>query len=201
MTKTTHVTAGVALSLGVALLTKENLNITDAITIIGLSGFGATIPDIDLDTTTKLRKTFATILSLIVAIFVVFGFYLHKVNLLFPLINNMSFLSVAGVLGFLVACTIGYFSDHRTFTHQAIGLVCFCLPLYFIVGNGCFWFGLGMLSHQVLDMLNKKRIDWLYPLKFNFAFYLVPAHGFWNNAICVISTCAIGVALTQIIKI
>lgn len=50
------------------------------------------------------------------------------------------------------------------------------------------WFGVGMLSHQVLDMLDKRRITWLYPLHINFTIYAFKANGKVSKLFEFIST-------------
>lgn len=49
-----------------------------------------------------------------------------------------------------------------------------------------------MLSHQCIDMLNKKKITWLYPLPFDFARYICKASSGLSTAIgsvCTILAC------------
>lgn len=45
-----------------------------------------------------------------------------------------------------------------------------------------------MLSHQCIDMLNKKKITWLYPLPFDFARYICKASSGLSTAIGLVCT-------------
>lgn len=78
--------------------------------------------------------------------------------------SNVTLL-LAGAVLLAGASIFGRFQPHRTFTHSLLGLVLFsigvallCLPLTFA-------FAVGFLSHVLLDLLNKKPIQLLYPSK------------------------------------
>ena len=94
-----------------------------------------------------------------------------------------------GALLFLIACIVGYNTPHRTFTHWLIGLICFTVPFIMMTNITLgLWFGVGMLSHQTIDMLNKKKITWLYPLPIDFARYICKASSGLSTAIGSVST-------------
>lgn len=97
--------------------------------------------------------------------------------------------AMIGALLFLIVCIVGYNTPHRTFTHWLIGLVCFTIPFILMTNITLgLWFGVGMLSHQVIDMLNKKKITWLFPLPIDFARYICHSSSHLSSAIGAIST-------------
>lgn len=187
-----HTYVGLATASGIALLVPA-MNGSDKVTLtlgLGCAIVGALIPDIDANGDSKAKIEFREVMSLL-SIFGVatIGYALTTGKL--QEIASSFFHSIHGVgaLLFLITCIVGYSTQHRTFTHWLIGLICFTIP--FIMMTNIIlglWFGVGMLSHQCIDMLNKKKITWLYPLPFDFARYICKASSGLSTAIGSIST-------------
>ena len=73
--------------------------------------------------------------------------------------------SIIGCVALIILCILGYKSQHRTFTHSALALLLFSASAYAIyphLGIACLC---GYLSHLILDVLNKKEIPLLFPMK------------------------------------
>lgn len=90
----------------------------------------------------------------------------------------------------------GRFQAHRTFTHSllallllSIGVAMACLPLTLA-------FAIGFLSHVLLDLLNKKRVQLLYPSKVgNVCLGLCYANRIANKAFLVLGVLGSAVGL------
>ena len=87
-----------------------------------------------------------------------------------------------GAFDFLAACILGRLSRHRTFTHSFLFIALIALGLHCAVPSLCFPTVIGMLSHLILDSLNKKPVPWLYPFfQPGFCLGLCRAQGLLNR--------------------
>lgn len=192
MNANVHTPIGLATASGVALLVPA-MNGHDKVTLslgLGCAIVGALIPDIDANGDSKAKIEFRKVMSLLGIFGIATVGYAISTGRLQELASSF-FLSIHGVgaLLFLIACIVGYATPHRTFTHWLIGLVCFTVPFIMMTNTTLgTWFGVGMLSHQLADMLNKKKITWLYPLPIDFARYVCKASSRLSTIIGSIST-------------
>lgn len=192
MNANVHTPVGLATASGVALLVPA-MNGTDKITLtlgLGCAVIGALIPDIDANNDSKAKQEFRKVISYLSIFSIATVSYAMHTGRLQELASNfMHSIHGVGALLFLIACVIGYVSSHRTFTHWLLGLICFTVPFMMMTNFTLgLWFGVGMLSHQVLDMLDKRRITWLYPLPTNFTIYVFKANGKVSKLFEFIST-------------
>lgn len=192
MNANVHESVGIAVASGVALLVPamNGYNRTTLCLGLGCAMVGALIPDIDANGNSKAKLKFMEMMtSLGLFSVVTIGYALYKGNLQEILSSLFHSVHGIGALLFIIACIVGYNTPHRTFTHWLIGLVCFTFPFILMTNITLgLWFGVGMLSHQVIDMLNKKKITWLFPLPIDFARYICRSSSHLSSAIGVIST-------------
>lgn len=192
MNANVHTSVGLATTTGVALLVPamQCENPLEYSLCLGCAVIGALIPDIDANGESKAKKEFRKIMSyLILASVAIIGLSYMNGTLIDLLKSFTSSIRGIGLIAFIVCCIIGYKSDHRKFTHYLIGLICFTVPFIMMTDLRLgLWFGVGMLSHQVIDMLNKRKIQWLYPLPFDFARYICKASSTLSSVIGVAST-------------
>lgn len=192
MNANVHTSVGLATATGVALLVPA-MNGSDKVTLtlgLGCAIVGALIPDIDANGDSEAKIEFRRAMSLLSIFGVATVGYALTTGKLQEIASSF-FHSMHGVgaLLFLIVCIVGYSTPHRTFTHWLLGLVCFTVPFIMMTNITLgLWFGVGMLSHQCIDMLNKKKITWLYPLPFDFARYICKASSDLSTAIGSIST-------------
>lgn len=190
MNANVHTSVGLATSTGLALLVPA-MQANDKVTLtlgIGCAVVGALIPDIDANGESKAKKEFRQMTSYL-SIFAIatVGYAIMRGSVSELISSLFSSVHGLGALAFLVFCIVGYKSDHRTFTHRLIGLICFTVSFMMMTSFTLgLWFGAGMLSHQVIDMLNKRKITWLYPLPIDFARYICKADSKMSSAIGVV---------------
>lgn len=176
MNANVHTSVGLATASGIALLV-PTMNGSDKVTLtlgLGCAVVGALIPDIDANGDSKAKKEFRKVMALLSIFGITTVGYALTTDSLQDIASSI-FHSTHGLgaLFFLIACIVGYNTPHRNFTHWLIGLICFTIPFIMMTNITLgLWFGVGMLSHQVIDMLNKKKITWLYPLPIDFAQYI-----------------------------
>lgn len=204
MNANVHTSVGLATTTGVALVVPmmQCKSIADYGLCIGCGIIGALLPDIDANGESKAKKEFRHAMSFlaVVAIYLVYSAYMN--GTLLSMISEFTH-SIRGIgaIAFLIFCVIGYMSNHREFTHYLIGLLCFTVSFMMLTDIKLgIWFGVGFLSHQLIDMLNKKKIKWLYPLPFDFARYICKAQSKLSSAIGVVSICLFAVFLTQLLR-
>lgn len=204
MNANVHTSVGLATASGIALLV-PTMNGSDKVTLtlgLGCAVVGALIPDIDANGDSKAKKEFKKVMSLLSIFGIATVGYALTTGRLQELVSSF-FHSKQGVgaLFFLIACIVGYNTPHRTFTHWLIGLICFTIPFIMMTNITLgLWFGVGMLSHQVIDMLNKKKITWLYPLPIDFARYICKASSRLSTIIGSIATVLACIFIILLIK-
>ena len=175
MSGKTHMAVGVGMA---TLLLPTN----DAKTIIGgttLSLIGSLIVDIDTDKSkgaVLLKEAFGGVVVLIIL-----GVLLQtkfNINVLNYITENKAITQMFPALAILVVVlTIGKFSSHRGFTHSLIGIIAYTVPIYMLVGSLYTWFLIGYIAHILADILNKKEVRLLYPLKDGICLKLCSADG------------------------
>lgn len=174
MTGKTHLVVGTALASGLLLLNHNTSNSEIITTSIVLSALGAILPDIDIEHSLMRKVFYGTILAIGIMIGLIFYSNINPKSLINW--NEVTVPIIIGACGFIGLLMYGYFSSHRTFTHTLLALILFSLSIYMICNNLAYtmYFAIGMLSHQLLDMLNKKSMYWLNPItKKDFALYSI----------------------------
>ena len=93
-----------------------------------------------------------------------------------------------GAMMFVALWLVGFWSDHRSFTHSlgavclftwAVNLICPPLSMSFLVGYG---------SHLVLDLLNKRPLKLFYPLDTGVCFGVFYSNR-EANSLCLYAGC------------
>lgn len=159
----THIVGAIALT---TLITQPK-NIGELLLCIGVSAVGGAICDIDVDGSIGSKKLkqisgFGIIVSLLLVVALLtgraeFSSIMQKDNSLV----RTSF----GIVSMFILCWFGRNQPHRTFMHSILGVAFITLSSYLIFTEIWIYMLLGMLSHIALDLLNKKKIPLLYPLK------------------------------------
>ena len=98
--------------------------------------------------------------------------------------ENSVMRAVFGVALMFILCWFGRKQPHRTFMHSILGVVTISLASYLIFTEVWIYMAIGMVSHILLDLLNKKKIMLLYPLKKpKFAFGICHADSTLNTVL------------------
>lgn len=165
----THFTVGLATAL--AVLQPKTLGECLTAVIAGALG-GVTA---DNDTLLESSALAGQITSLRTVLFVLvldcffgFGMCAHIME------NEAT--AASGLIAFLILWVIGYFSAHRTFTHSFLAMVLYSLSMGLIYPPLALGFMAAYLSHLFLDLLNKKKLPLLYPVKFGVSLNLCYAN-------------------------
>lgn len=163
MTGKTHLASGMA----VTLLVTQPATISESIMCLGVASIGSVISDIDVSTS-KSRKNFNKVIAIITVsfLFIFLAEMIFHVGILKTLSNNSNFMRVAvGFMAMISICLFGKGCPHRSFMHSALGLFLMTVSAYIILPQTALFMGISIVSHILLDLFNKKRIQILYPLK------------------------------------
>lgn len=163
MTKNTHLAVGVAVTTMV-LMPKELSSM--AMCICG-SAIGSVISDVDVSSS-KPRKTLNKLISFSITAIAIL--VMLELVLKMPIYNMIesqtnAYRILLGYVTFLLLSIYGTTTKHRTYTHSIIGLISFTGVVWIAMPPLAIPFGIGMVSHIMLDMLNTKKVRLLYPMK------------------------------------
>ncbi len=168
MLSKTHLVCGMAASL---LFIQPQTPKELAVAVIG-GALGGSVPDID---TVKSRTNIDSIITqsaaFIIAAAAIFCDSYFELGILRYLRNHPESLITGGVF-YIALMIIGFYSDHRSFTHSILGLFLFSTAVGILYPQIAGAYILGYGSHIGLDLLNRKKVKLLYPLKKGFCLRL-----------------------------
>ena len=160
-----HITVGMAAAAAIMM----PRDISGALPVIAGASLGCLICDIDCDNksekadSSRWRKvmTAAAIAALIED-------HLLDAGIWRSAGQNGSYLCFAGLAGFILTCTFAGLSNHRGFSHSLLALALESLSLWLIFPVLMKPFAIAFISHQILDIMNKKPVRLLYPVRRGF---------------------------------
>jgi inner membrane protein len=133
---------------------------------------GGVIVDIDTrDHTTNPKVTDASRSRFAAIGLLLLGVIIGLVTQAKPLMDSFLEIStlIVGSVLFVIICTIGFFSPHRTFSHSLLFVIASTVSISLICINTLEYYMIGSLLHILLDMLNnpfQHHGIWLfYPIK------------------------------------
>ncbi len=178
----THIAGATA----TAMLITQPHTIGELLLCVGVSAVGGAICDIDVDSSIGSKKLkqisgFGIVVVLILIVALLTG--KTEFSAVFTKENSVM-RAVFGVALMFILCWFGRKQPHRTFMHSILGVVTISLASYLIFTEVWIYMAIGMISHILLDLLNKKKIMLLYPLKKpKFAFGICHADSTLNTVL------------------
>lgn len=158
--------------------------------LIGMSAVtvGGMISDLDVRTS-DVHKVIDTVTLLsFTAVLVSYILDLKYNYGIFSTVKNGDYyIPIVGILMFLIVSFYGSHQPHRSFMHSLLGVFLLTSITYSCFGSVWLPFMIGMLSHILLDLLNKKNIRILYPLKRGICFKLCEFGGLVDNIFLYLS--------------
>lgn len=180
MTYKTHLAVGYAASL----LIFPPKSITELISCIGVSTIGAVISDVDATTSEskKSLKTVSTIIFSAVALIIILDSFFHTSFIYYLSQMDKVMRIFSGIILFLGICIFGERQPHRSFMHSILGVIAIVLSFSIIAPSSAKYMAISMISHILIDLLNKRKIRILYPSKkIRIGFGLCYADGIVNR--------------------
>lgn len=152
---------------------------TSLLLTLGAATIGGTISDIDVSD--KEHKKYIILYSIIALVSVL---VLGLLELIFHIgindwiINNSSYARINICLLLTIGlCYYGYLNPHRSFLHSFLGVFLLILLCYIGFRVAVIPFGIGIISHIILDLFNKKGLWLFYPIKKKFSLKLCVYNG------------------------
>jgi inner membrane protein len=186
MTGKTHVSVAMAATL---LITQPQ-SIKELVLCLGVTSVGAVISDIDVSTSGS-HEAIDRILGIVIIAAIALGFVEYKwnVGIVTSFKNNSSIMRIiVGIVVFLGICIFGKNQPHRSFMHSALAVGLLSGATYIILPDAVPYMFVSMVSHILIDTLNKKKVHIFYPLPWGISFNLCHAQGFVNNTIFKIAS-------------
>ena len=173
LTGRTHWAVGTA----AALCVTQPARLRDWVLCIGAAAVGSVISDIDV-TTSDSRETLNRITAVSVLAVAAVGIAEAWWDL--GIIRNFDRESSIFRLIFGFA--------HRSFMHSFLGWILLGQITAFIYPAMTPYFSIAMLSHMAIDLLNRRNVRLLYPLKKGFSFGICSADGWVNRNLFLAGT-------------
>lgn len=156
---------------------------------------GGWISDIDVRNNDNKRDVLESLLTIVVLAAILFAIsYFAKVDTWGYVTANMGPLSMVGAVVFLAVSAVGATQPHRHFTHSLIGAALWTAAVYATCPPLAVPFGIGIATHIILDLTNKRGVYLFLPVKKGVCLDWCEADGKANAVIG-----AIGMILTLIL--
>lgn len=166
-----------------------------------LAFLGGLTPDVDLYQSKlgrKVSKFMISIFSVLLLLLLLkqsFSFDLAAYLPLDDLLNSIP----KGPLLFILLCSMGLNTKHRTFTHSLLGCILFTLCIYLTFPSYWSYFFVGYSSHLTLDFFNKEGMELFFPLGKKLSIPLFKSKNTYINALFIsVSFCLITVHLFRL---
>lgn len=162
----THNMVGIACALSVAgMINGGDVSLTVVATSVVAGGFGGLVPDIDLEESMgrNILKKIIKIGMILLLLYRLLNNFVCGVPLPTPVSNTRVIVSW-GVLAAIYF--IGMHTKHRTFMHSLTVCIVSTLCIYALLPSWTLYYLTGYVSHLLLDLLNKKpeQILWPFPV-------------------------------------
>lgn len=160
-----HITIGMAAAFTIA----QPGTIPEALPVVAGASLGCLICDIDCENTKeKSDSSRWRLVMAAVAAAALIEDHLLGAGMWSSLADSGSYLWFAGLAGFVLTCTFASVSSHRGFSHSIPALLLETAFLWLIFPMSAQSFAAAFISHQVLDIMNKRPVRLLYPAEKGF---------------------------------
>ena len=158
----THLTVGIAAALAVS----QPSTVPGCLAAVLGGAIGGVLCDIDTLRNKGNNDSIAVQLSALAlgALILAADWYLNTGIIRYVLTLGEKRL-VYGAIALFTLWIIGFFSDHRGFTHSIAAGALFAQAVWMLCPPVVIPFAAAYASHIILDLLNKKGLRLLYPLK------------------------------------
>ena len=95
-------------------------------------------------------------------------------------------LLITGIIIFAILYCVGITQPHRGFTHSILAMMLYSLAVGILYRPLMMPFALGYASHLIIDLLNKRGMALLFPLKFKICLNLCYANETANKALMLV---------------
>jgi len=164
-------------------------SVPEALPVVAGASLGCLICDLDCENPKeKSDSSHWRIVMALVAATTLFEDYHIDAGMWRSLVQSGSYLWCAGVVGFALTCAFASVSSHRGFSHSLLALVLEAVSLWLVFPAAAPAFVVAFVSHQILDITNKKPVRIFYPAKVGLSLKLFYADRRANKVCAVVGT-------------
>ena len=192
MMSTTHLMVGLGSAL-IATLPDEP-KLCCIATIGGL--LGGIIPDNDiLDNDYTGDAILGQILAGSITAGILFFDKILEIGICNELFSRSLINLIFGLVLFIALYVLGYFQKHRKFTHSFFAMILYSFAIFCIYPPFAKPFMIGYLSHIIIDLFNKKKVQIFSPFKYGICFGLCYANKLGNKILMYCGLVVSGILL------
>jgi len=191
VTGSTHIAVGIASSLAIM----QPKSVPDCLCAITGGMIGGMICDIDspgkrdsMDIRDDQYGWQLVVYFVLIIGFLMFLDYLSGNGAVAFIVDNAGPLLFASVAIFVGLCIYGTRTSHRTFMHSLLAGALMSASVWFFCQPVAIPFAIGFASHLLIDFLNKKKVQYLWPLKLRFGLNRFPSDGKLNATMGAVAT-------------
>ena len=189
----THVGVGVA----AALSALHPVGVASCAVCVMGAAVGSQICDIDVRASERQRDAFRWHMTVLVLCCILLAYDYGRGGMVCSyVVEHLGTSTVAGIVGFLATCVYGALSPHRGFAHSLAALALWSGSLSLICPALVAPFAVGVASHLLLDLVNKKGLTIFWPLSTKVSLGLFKADGLVNDLLAMA-----GVAVSAVLLV
>lgn len=180
-----HITVGMAAAF--SILAPDS--VPEALPVVAGASLGCLICDLDCENPKERSdSSHWRIVMALIAAATLFEDYHIDAGMWRSLAQSGSYLWCAGVVGFALTCAFASVSSHRGFSHSLLALALEAVSLWLVFPAAAPSFVVAFVSHQILDITNKKPVRVFYPAKAGLSLKLFYADRLANKVCAVVGT-------------
>ncbi|MDD5794980.1 metal-dependent hydrolase [Clostridium sp. HCP1S3_B4] len=183
MTGKTHMALGVLTTLFIT----QPESPKEFLICLGVSSMGSVLSDIDVSTSSSRNVLNKTLLVIGISIAILF-FAEFKWGISLSEGIQSIFRVIIGLAFFLGICIYGMNTPHRSFMHSFLAIALITIATYIVLPEGAIYMIISMMSHIILDMFNKKKVQILYPSNKGISLNICKANGMANSVLFKVSS-------------
>lgn len=160
-----HITAGMAAAFSIIMPADAET----ALTVVAGASLGCLVCDIDCDNPSE-KSDSAHWRRVMIAVFAAALAADHLLDGIMTrtLAESNPYISCAGIAGFVLTSAFASISDHRGFSHSLPALAIETVFVKMAFPAAAEAFAIAFITHLILDLMNKKPVRLLYPLRKGF---------------------------------
>ena len=192
MTGKTHCATAVAAAILIIQPRKPEVLLLGS----SLAFLGGLTPDVDLFQSKlgrKVSKFMISIFSVLLLLLLLKQNFQFDLAAYLPLDQLLTSIP-KGPLLFILLCSMGLNTKHRTFTHSLLGMILFTLCIFLCLPAYWLYFFIGYFSHLFLDFFNKEGMELLFPLGKKCSIPLFKSKNTYANALFVSASVCVLIA-------
>lgn len=169
MMSKSHIVIGIASAM--TLLAPCGMK--EALPVIAGGAIGSLICDPDCKSEPSMKDAlYGRVLVIGIIVFTVLIDIYCKTEIWNTLLNSNRNAQIIGILLFLLVCVFVRYSAHRGFSHSFLALILEAAALQLVMKDLVPAFVIAFISHLGLDVLDKKPVQLLFPLRMGFCLRL-----------------------------